>query len=74
MSKKVYVVKQTQLADGSILQSIIATQPGAKKMQFPYELPTVTVALDNETKTALYTTAGILAGGYVTAKLITALL
>jgi hypothetical protein len=69
MKRKVFIVKQKQLADGSILQSIIAaTKPGAKKMQFPYDLPTVNVSLTDDTKNALYTSVGILAGGFVLGK------
>jgi len=49
-----------------ILPSIInATVPGSQKLQFPYELPTVTIGIDQETKNTLYTLGGILAGGII---------
>lgn len=72
--RKVYYVKCKPLSApsaGNILQNIIgSTQPGAQKMQFPYELPTINIGLDAETKKIMYTTAGIFAGGMIASKLI----
>lgn len=62
------VVKRTYLSDGGFLTSLVgSSKPGEKKMQFPYEIPEIKVSpvISPETKTTLYTTVGILAGGIV---------
>lgn len=62
---KIQRLKQINLsAPGDIVSSIIgATAPGSQKLQFPYELPTIKVSIDEETRNALYSTAGILTAG-----------
>jgi hypothetical protein len=75
MKRPIYIVRQTQLSDGGILQQIFqATKPGAQKMQFPYELPTVNVSLTDDTKRSIYTAVGIMSAGFVIGKAIEKLL
>jgi hypothetical protein len=71
--RNIPVIRNTRLADGSVLQNILgATKPGSKKLQFPYELPVIetSVAVAPDTLTSLYTVAGIIGGAIVLSQII----
>lgn len=60
-------------ANGDYLKNLLgSTQTGAKKMQFPYELPTIVVETSAETNKTIITAAAILGGGIAVAGIATA--
>ena len=71
-NRPVFLCKMRTLSDGSnLITDIIGSmKPGAKKMQFPYELPTINVGIDDETKKSLYIATGILAAGFLAGSFI----
>lgn len=70
--KPIPIVQMLPMADGGMFQQIIgATKPGQAKMQFPYELPTIVIGLDKETKNTLLGVAGVFATGMIVSRVLT---
>lgn len=68
MKKTIPIIRRTALSDGNFLTSLVgSSKPGAKKLEFPYDIPEIKVApvISPEVKTVLYTTVSILATGMV---------
>lgn len=73
--KKIPVVRREYLSDNSFVQKIIgSTLPGSKKLQFPFEIPTIqtnnAVEIPSGTGAILIGTASVFAAGMIISALI----